>query len=347
MLKLTLRMMLGAGWMVAALAIARHSVADETSSNQSMAEVLFREARDLMHEGRFAEACPKLRDSQRLDPGIGTLLNLAHCYEHSGKTASAWAAYNEAAATARAAGHSSRERLARDRAEALESRLVHLKIAVETRAGEPEPTVQIDGEEFPRTLWNVRVPIDPGEHVVKAQSAGKKPFTTRIVVREDTAENSLQLPLLGNEAQAPAAAVAPPRARTRQPPLQAVALPDHGESRSPALPPRRTAALILGGAGIAGLAVGVGYGWSAKSRYEDSDPFCDAADICSSRGAAIREEAYQRAAISSIAFAAGGGALVGAIVLWFDSASHENQRGVALVPTLKPGLSTVAAKVIW
>jgi hypothetical protein len=339
-------MMLGAGWIFAALAIAPLAVAQENPPNQSMAEVLFREGRDLMRAGRFAEACPKLRDSQRLDPGIGTLLNLAHCYEQSDKTASAWAAYNEAAATARGAGQSSRQRLARDHAKALESRLVHLKIAVETKAGEEEPAVEIDGEPFPRTLWNSRFPIDPGEHVVRAHSPGKKPFTTRIMVREGTAEHSVELPLLEKQAERPSAAGTPPRAVARRRPTQPIAPSGATQPQTAGAASRRTAALILGGAGVAGLAIGVGYGWAAKSRYDESDPFCDA-DVCDSHGLAIREEAYERAAISSIAFAAGGGALVGAVVLWVDSASQEGQRRVALVPTLRAGVSTVAAKVIW
>src|SRR5258707_8791401 len=87
------------------------------------AEKLFADARKLLEAGKYAEACQKLADSQKLDPGVGTLLNLAQCYEKLGRTATAWATYHEALAGARASGPVEREKRASRRAEALENRL--------------------------------------------------------------------------------------------------------------------------------------------------------------------------------------------------------------------------------
>src|SRR5258708_12380957 len=55
------------------------------------AQALFDAAKRLVHEGRFAEACPKLAESQKLAPAIGTHYALADCSENAGRPATPWA----------------------------------------------------------------------------------------------------------------------------------------------------------------------------------------------------------------------------------------------------------------
>src|SRR5262249_30335548 len=114
---------------VATLFFVRAAWADDS---QIRAQALFDEGRRLMDAKSYALACPKFAASQKLDPGAGTLLNLADCYDKNGQTASAWATFDEAAAEATKSGHLDWAAQARDRAAALEPTLARLTISVTT-----------------------------------------------------------------------------------------------------------------------------------------------------------------------------------------------------------------------
>src|SRR4029077_16363436 len=99
-----------------ALATSTFVVGPALADTSSRADKLFEEAKTLVEKGRYDEACPKLEESQSLDPAVGTQFNLADCYEPVGKTASANALFSEVARIAKLAGKFEREKSARDRA---------------------------------------------------------------------------------------------------------------------------------------------------------------------------------------------------------------------------------------
>src|SRR6476661_3375733 len=113
----------------AALFLAPHAHAGgDSEGGAAAAESLFQEARKLVDARRYGEACPKFAASQKIAPAIGTLLNLADCYEKNNQLASAWAKFHEAIALAQRLGRGNREQTARDRADKLEPRLIKLAI---------------------------------------------------------------------------------------------------------------------------------------------------------------------------------------------------------------------------
>ena len=164
----------------------------QAPADKATAEALFADGRKLMAAGNYAAACPKLAASQRLDPGVGTILNLADCHEKSGLTATAWAEFHEAVSAARAAGSKDREQLARDRANALEPKLSRLSITIASQSG----TVQVtrDGQPVDAAAIGSALPIDPGKHVIEATSAGKRKWSETIEIGSAAAQASMQIP---------------------------------------------------------------------------------------------------------------------------------------------------------
>ncbi len=167
-----------------AISLALAAGAADARANPAAAQALFDEAKKLMAAGKLAEACPKFEESQKLDPGIGTQFNLASCYEQLGKTASAWSLFLEVAGAAKAAGQAEREKVARQRAAALEPKLARLSIAVPPEGMPPDLAIARDGVPVGMAQWGTPVPIDPGRHEVTATAAGKPPFRMEIDITE-------------------------------------------------------------------------------------------------------------------------------------------------------------------
>src|SRR5450432_3787567 len=125
----------GRAWIAAAIICGWAAPAAAQVSNAALAESLFREGKRLSGEHKFAEPCPKVAESYRLDPGLGTLLNLATCHESEGKPASAWAEFSDASSQARREGDSDRGQLAEDHMKALEPKLAHVSVGLAPGAG--------------------------------------------------------------------------------------------------------------------------------------------------------------------------------------------------------------------
>ncbi len=163
--------------------------------NAAIAESLFRDGKRLSAEHKFAEACPKFAESYKLDPGLGTLLNLATCHEAEGKPASAWAEFSEASSRARRESDNERAQLAEEHVRTLEPKLAHLSIAL-AGAAPQGLVIKFDGRELSSAALGVQFPIDPGPHQLEASAPGKQSYSLAITAPGPAGSATVTVPPL-------------------------------------------------------------------------------------------------------------------------------------------------------
>lgn len=175
----------------------------ETSAptHDDPAKRLFEEGRNLAKEGRYEEACPKLEESQRLRPGVGTLFNLADCNAKLGKTATAHRQFLEVAEKTAAEGEVEREKVAREKAAELEPRL--MKVALSVASASASLEVQIDGRVIPREEFAAPIALDPGSHTIGARAPGEDPFSTTVELTEEGSVTKVEIPIGGESTTVP------------------------------------------------------------------------------------------------------------------------------------------------
>ena len=275
-----------ATFVLAALVVPKASFA----GNNAAAQALFEEARTLIAAGNYAAGCAKLEGSQALDPGAGTQYNLALCYEKSGRTASAWATYLEAAAAYKATARPDWETKARDRANVLAPTLSKIRIVVPPGAPS-DLAITRDGAPVVASELGTAIPVDRGTHVIEAKASGRSPFRASIVI---AAGESKQVDVvLTSAAPGPAAATAPSS-------------------------PSHTVAYVVGGVGVASLAFGAVAGLVALRKNGASTDVCPNDGVC--RDASARSDsrvAGDWATVSTVGFITGGALLAAAAVLYF------------------------------
>jgi hypothetical protein len=268
------------------------------------AEALFQAGRDAARRGDAAGACARFRESYRLDRAIGTLLNIAICEEELGQLAGAWQHYEEVIQGLQAGDN--RLPIARSRAVALHPRVPRLIIR-RTRIAPKDTTLYRGALELASGSFDVPLPLDPGRHEFVARASGHRERKYSVILQEARTEELLVEP-------GPKLAVTPrPRAtvdvsRTlrKGPPAPTTA------RETPST--QRTAGFIIGGAGVAALAVSGVMGLLVLDRKRVVERECpDRA--CNADGLAARESGLTLSAMSTVAFVTGTVALGAATYL--------------------------------
>ena len=228
-------------------------VAHAQSDSAAVAEALFQQARDLYKQEHYTDACPKFAESQRLDPKLGTLLNLAVCNQKLGKVATAWAEYTSAAVIAHRDGQKEREDFAREQIAVLEAKLP--RVILQVNAPEPRLTITWDEQSMASAVLGTPLPVDPGKHRIAASAPGKKPWSQEIKVPAEKGEVLVAIPAL----EAAELVIPPPT----PPPAPALTTTPPPAPPLPVAPPPAPAGneamiAVYTGFGIGGLGVVVG-----------------------------------------------------------------------------------------
>ncbi len=321
-------------------------VAHAQSTDKVAAEALFQQARALMDQGKYEQACPKLEESQRQDPAVGTLLYLGLCYEKNGQTASAWATYHSAESAARNAGQPERVKMAEERAERLADKLSKLTIRVPASSQTTGLTVKRDGKFVGTAMLGTAVPVDPGEHTIEASAPGKETWTGTVNVPGDAAMAAVDIPVLKDAPKGAEPAPGESGAAGQSGASGAGSTSGGlGGDRSLAASGRgdtqRVIGIVTGVVGVVGGGIGIVFALRSKQKDDESTSHCGIGgdpNACNDLGLQLNDEAKQAATISTVAFVAGAAFLAGGAVLYFTAPSDDDPPGTAIrvAPAIGP-----------
>jgi serine/threonine-protein kinase len=334
--------------LVAVSTAPARALCDPTPDQRLTATSLFDDARKLMAAKDFVQACPKLEESQRLDPGLGTLLNLAECQAQLGKTATAWANFLEAAYQAKAQNQTKREMAARARAATLEPKLSRLTIKAVLTSG-VAIEIKRDGNVVSPSTVGTAIPLDPGVHTISASAPGKQPWSTTITVTTEPRSFEVGIPQLDEATPVP-----PPDRKPPPPPPPEVPKPAPEVTPPPPLPPPpppppdtsnaagpRAAGIALTLLGAGGLVTGAVFAALAAQKNSASmgSGQCTKGNVCTAAGTSTRNQALTDGDIATGAFIGGGvvaaagvGCLIAAAVM------SKKSTGSAAVPVVSVAL---------
>lgn len=287
------------------IAIALAATAAPAHAQSAEAEVLFRDGRALIKQGKLAQGCAKIEASERLESSVGTLLNLGDCRERLGKVAGAWAAFRKAEAQAKhAGGDDKREDEARRRAVALEPTLPSLTIEVASPVS--GLVLRRDGEVIDPALVGTAIPLDPGSYRITAEAPGRAPWRTDVVI-QFKAKRRVIVPALAVVASAPA-----PETVVVEPPRP---VPVRVE-RSVWSPWRKVSA-VLGVGGVAAIGAGVYLQLRSQDQEKDADARCPLVVCDDPKALALNDDARTNARRSNMFYIGGAVAVGSAVALWF------------------------------
>ena len=237
----------------------------------AQAEALFRQGRQLLAAGKVAEACTAFDESQRLEPAITTLLNLAGCREKNGQLATAWGLFLDAERQTRGTDNKAQRELhdvAAGRAKKLEPRVSKLSVNVPQGSMVDGLEVTRGTERIDSAMWNRALPIDGGTYTISAKAPGSGTWSTQVTVATEGDTKTVDVPDLKSLPRDLTPTPTPtPKPTPAAVPVAPPRVPTHprDESHGSYVP-----AIAVGAASVAMLGAGLGFELWGESKYDDA-----------------------------------------------------------------------------
>lgn len=180
--------------------------------------------------------------------------------------------------------------------------------------------VSMDGELLASKIDGKPIVVDPGVHRIAIQIPGQ-PTQVRDYTFSDYEQDRLEtISFMASNISSPAE--------------KAPAVDKRGDASTSALSQQETTALIVGGAGVASIALGGVFAMRASSRRTEAESVCPSRNDCSSQFGTDRwNESHQWTTAAQIAVTLGVATIAGGAVLWWtdDAAgSRSSQIGLGL-----------------
>jgi hypothetical protein len=281
------------------------------------AEAQFDEGRKLMKQGDYAAACKHFDASEKLEPAVGTELNLGKCYEEVGRTASAWVAYKRALATAKRVHDHPRAVDAKQHIDTLAPKLLHLEVDVSDNHRVPGLEITRNGKPLDEALWNQSEPVDPDSYEIGASADGYAPWTTTIDVTAK--DQHVRVPML-DKTDAPVTATTPAPVTQQPPPTT------HTETHL------RKGPIVLAIAGVVAIGAGAGLGALSSSDENSANATCQNTQCYDANAVTQSQHARTEAIAADVSFGVGGVALAGAAIWWLVAGTTATEH-FTIVPT--------------
>jgi hypothetical protein len=260
----------------------------------SEADRLFREGRAALAEHDYDRACDKFTESQRLDPVVGTELNLAECEEGRGHLAAALGHWRTG--LTRLKPGDPREEIAQRRAAALEPKVPRVTFSVGQWPA--NTTISWDGRKIERRERATPLLCDPGHHTAT--------FTTGTV--EETIETNLA-PGDRKKLVAPGEPALAAGEPASEPADEPAPRPAREGGRMSTM---RVAGIVVTVIGVAALITGVATTAMILGDKSTLDAHCTADHLCDPTGVSAAQNGQSLTTLNATAYVIGGiGAAVG------------------------------------